>query len=312
MNKIKRSWQDNAIILCLTALSLLILGQTIGIIIVNIFREIINLMHFDVISNRFWEMSINYLFFIGIWLVLILIFNFNNRNKPILNILWKKPKGNKLNYLIIGLLIGAGLNAICVLAAYLHGDIKLVFSSFPFLKLLIMFVFTFIQSSSEEFLCRGYLYQRLVRGGYSILAVIIINSAFFSVLHLLNPGITLCSILNIFLVGILCSLCIYYFDSLWLTFAIHSAWNFTQNIVFGLPNSGVVSSFSIYKLNTHLSRNSFAYDTIFGIEGTFFSIFILGLSCLFFYTIGKKIRRKPINLWNKTNTDDSVAKLERK
>ncbi len=30
---------------------------------------------------------------------------------------------------------------------------------------------------------------------------------------------------------------------------VHMAWNYTQNIIFGLPNSGIVSGFSLFKLD---------------------------------------------------------------
>ena len=31
-------------------------------------------------------------------------------------------------------------------------------------------------------------------------------------------------------------------------FAVHTAWNFTQNILFGLPNSGINVPYSVFKL----------------------------------------------------------------
>ncbi len=47
--------------------------------------------------------------------------------------------------------------------------------------------------------------------------------------------------------------------------AMHTAWNFMQNIVLGLPNSGANVPYSIFKLEEGAS-NSFFYDTGFGIE----------------------------------------------
>ena len=56
------------------------------------------------------------------------------------------------------------------------------------------------------------------------------------------------------------SLMVYYMDSLWCAFAVHTAWNFTQNILFGLPNSGINVPYSVFKLNAATARDSFAYN----------------------------------------------------
>ena len=47
--------------------------------------------------------------------------------------------------------------------------------------------------------------------------------------------------------------------------AIHTSWNFTQNFLFGLPNSGLVSKGSF--LHLEAASDSILYDTVFGVEG---------------------------------------------
>lgn len=46
---------------------------------------------------------------------------------------------------------------------------------------------------------------------------------------------------------------------------MHTAWNFTQNLLFGLPNSGLVSESSFLYLTE--SNNSLIYAATFGVEG---------------------------------------------
>ena len=47
--------------------------------------------------------------------------------------------------------------------------------------------------------------------------------------------------------------------------AIHTMWNFTQNFLFGLPNSGIVSQGSFLHLDA--AAGSVFYDAVFGVEG---------------------------------------------
>ena len=109
-------------------------------------------------------------------------------------------------------------------------------------------------------------------------------------MHLANPGMTVVAALNIFVVGVLFGLMVYYFDSLWMAMAAHTAWNFTQNIIFGLPNSGIVTPYSIFKLDAATARNSIFYDVDFGIEATVMALIVLTASTLIAIYIGERKR----------------------
>lgn len=91
----------------------------------------------------------------------------------------------------IGIALGFGMNAFCILIASLNKDICLYFDSFKPVSFLILFLMVFIQSSAEELVCRGYLYQKLIKSYKNPLVAIIGNALFFGLLHLLNPGITI-------------------------------------------------------------------------------------------------------------------------
>ena len=196
-----------------------------------------------------------------------------------------------------GLLIGLCLNALCVGIAVFHGDIQLSFSSFPVLKLLIVFLSVFVQSGGEELLCRGVLYQRLRKGYRNPWVAILVNPIVFVLMHMLLPGITVWAVLSIYLVGVMFSLMVYYLDSLWMAMAAHAAWNFTQNFIFGLPNSGTVYDFSIFKLNSATARTSLCYNVEFGVEGSLTAVLAFAFVSAILLYLGKKKNLKSLDVW---------------
>ena len=64
---------------------------------------------------------------------------------------------------------------------------------------------------------------------------------------------------------------------------LHTMWNFTQNFVFGLPNSGLVSQVSIFRLDVANGISNHMYNYEFGIEGAIPALVLdclLGILCL--------------------------------
>ncbi|MBR0130534.1 MAG: CPBP family intramembrane metalloprotease, partial [Firmicutes bacterium] len=230
-----------------------------------------------------------YVLFIGIWILVLFHMFILKKNRPIFKALWTESPGNNIKMFLIGFFFfGMFLNALCAFAALLNKDIFLSFYCFEPLPLLWILFCVFVQSSAEELLCRGFLYQRLRRSYKSPWVAIIGNSVFFGILHLLNPGVTVLAIINIIAVGILYSFMVYYGNSIWCAMAAHTAWNFTQNIIFGLPNSGSVVPYSIFMLDAGNARDSLVYNVGFGVEGTVFADILLIVSCIGLYFWYKK------------------------
>lgn len=275
----RRKITDNILVLYLLAALLILLGQTAGMLL--------GFLPFMTGSDVGITVYM-YISFIGMWAVALLYMRFTKKNRPILLAIGSKASGNNVRNLLIGFIIGFGLNGICILAAWLHGDITLYYDSFQPLSFVLIFVSVFVQSSAEELICRGFLYQRLRRSYRSPAVAIIGSSLLFAILHLGNEGVTALSVLNIFVVGILFAFMVYYMDSLWCAMAMHTAWNFTQNILFGLPNSGLVSPYSVYRLDAAAAKSSFAYNVGFGIEGTLFADVVLILACVCMYLWGRR------------------------
>ncbi len=138
---------------------------------------------------------------------------------------------------------------------------------------LLFLVGFLIQGLSEELLCRSFLMVSLSRQLPRWVCAWI-NAAVFSLLHLFNPGITLLSLLNIFLFGIFASILTLRRGSIWMVAALHSLWNFAQGNLFGIPVSGITG------MPAPLSTTPVAgYDLLsggaFGIEGGLAATFVL-------------------------------------
>jgi len=225
-------------------------------------------------SDAVLELLYIYYSFIGCFLLFLLVCVVFRNNRPMLRQLAPTQNGRWLKGALIGLLLGFGFNGLCVLMSTLLGDITLFYYDFDPPLFFTFLLLIFIQSGTEELIDRVYLYQKL-RRRYRNPAVAILGNAFmFSVMHLFNPGFTVLSFFSILFTGILCSLFVYYYNNIWIAIMLHSAWNFTQNILFGLPNSGLVSEYSLFKLEAASARNGFFYTVNFGVEGSLGEVLI--------------------------------------
>ena len=288
----KRKWYDTLIVLYVQTVLLFLVGQIAGVLLVALLGRGLSRLSEPLAASDAWVMAQLYLLFIGIWAVVLLRLWASKKDRSILAAVGPKARGNNGKMLLIGAAIGFGLNAFCVLIAWLHKDIVLYFDSFRPLPLLVLLAAVFIQSSAEELACRGFLYQKLLRSYRNPAVAIIGNSLLFGILHLLNDGVTVLSFVNIVVVAVFFSLIVYYTDSLWCAFMAHTVWNYTQNIIFGLPNSGIVSVFSVFKLDAGAAVNSFAYNVGFGIEGTIVADVVLILATVAIYVWGRSRRTK--------------------
>jgi hypothetical protein len=79
--------------------------------------------------------------------------------------------------------------------------------------------------------------------------------------------------------------------------AAHAAWNYTQSIVFGLPNSGLVSKFSLFKLDASTATDSLFYNVGFGVEETIVAVSVNVICAILVVVWGVKNKKKPTNIW---------------
>lgn len=126
------------------------------------------------------------------------------------------------------------------------------------------------------------LYERL-NERYPLWISIAVNGLLFGLLHTRNPSVTVLSITGIVVGGFSYSLLRWYAGSIWIAMGIHTGWNFTQNFLFGLPNSGLVSEFSLFHLGAANGTTNLIYDYGFGVEGALPALFmdaLVGIICL--------------------------------
>ncbi len=288
------SWKDSLIVSVLIFFMMFFVGTGLGMPIgsfFNLFSNGENTEFLTILGDNFG--------FLGYWIIAIVYLLLVKSDRPILRAFGTEPRGNTVKMALLGLLIGLGLNTLCVGVAVLHGDIQLSFSSFPVLKLLLVFLSVFAQSGGEELLCRGVLYQRLRKAYRNPWVAILVNPIVFVLVHILIPGITIWAVLSIYLVGVAFGLMVYYLDSLWMAMAAHAAWNFTQNFIFGLPNSGTVYDFAIFKLDSATARTSLFYNVEFGVESSVTAVLVFAAVAAILVCLGKKKSLTSLDVWEK-------------
>ena len=265
----------------LIALGLMLVGQIVGEILVSLLQKAVPM------SDGMTFATTYYLTFIGIDALVLLYCALAEKDvfRSFGAARRGGGKGNTGKGLALGLLVGFGTNALCVLVAWLAGNVDFSVGRFEFLYLLAAFAMVAIQSGAEELLTRGYIFGALSKR-YNVWVALACNALLFGALHLLNTGVTVLSIVNIVVYGVLLSLVMIYHGSLWFCIAMHTAWNFTQNFLFGLPNSGLVSQQSF--LHLEAARGDVLYSALFGVEGGIVCTVVIGLCCVAAILLGRK------------------------
>ena len=248
-------------------------------------------------SSDVWNTAIMYFAFFGVWIAFFLN-ALLRKNRPLFKAYGTGLSGNRIPELLIGLLLGFGMNGLLILFAMLHGDVHLYFDRFEIVPFFILLLAVFIQSAAEEIMCRGFIYQRVLRTyrGKFLLAALV-NGVFFGLIHMTNDGATPIAIIDIIICGIQYSAMVYYFDSLWMAMGAHAGWNFTQSILAGLPNSGNVFPYSIFRLDAATASNSFFYDVGFGVEGTIPAVIMEIAVTVAIVLIGLKMKKEHTDIW---------------
>lgn len=192
-------------------------------------------------------------------------------------------KRNCVRDYAIGLAVGAGEFVLCVLICYAAGAVSYVGTDMNNVVCFIVICIGWIlQGAEEEIVCRGFLMGTMA-SRLPLWAAVLINSAFFSVMHIFNDGFNPVVFINLLLFGIFMSVMAVRFDSIIPCCAAHSIWNLVQGNVFGLPVSGMMTGPSIFRFQ--LADNMELWTGgVFGIEGGIAEsiiIIVLTLALLF-------------------------------
>lgn len=134
---------------------------------------------------------------------------------------------------------------------------------------------------AEETMNRGFFMANL-RRSKNLVFILIVPSVIFGMIHLTNPGVTLFSVLNIILVGIVFSYMFLKSGNIWMCIGHHFTWNTFQGIIYGMPVSGLHVPGIV---TTHFKENNLLNGGLFGIEGGILTtaVTLLAFAFVWFY-----------------------------
>ena len=169
----------------------------------------------------------------------------------------------------LGFLFGFLMMTCTVGIMYLTGQIT--FSGFSLnLSGIGVFLFNllmwFPQGASEELMFRGYMITAFNKR-YKAAVGIIFSSLVFSAFHSLNSGYTPLASVNLVLIAVLFALIYMLTGDIWMTSAMHTAWNLTQGNIYGLQVSGNDAANSVVTAIYDKNASSLITGGAFGPEG---------------------------------------------
>lgn len=137
---------------------------------------------------------------------------------------------------------GAGVLAISVVSGIVYAtgaaSVEYVFQMSYVPAILLGLIFFLFQGPLEEIIYRAYLMPHFSKA-MGVPASIVLTSLLFTLLHALNPGITVMPIINLTVASVVFSLVYYLTGNMWLTGGAHALWNFCQGILYGTQVSGL-------------------------------------------------------------------------
>ncbi|MDE7398917.1 MAG: CPBP family intramembrane metalloprotease [Oscillospiraceae bacterium] len=192
-------------------------------------------------------------------------------------------RGKCVRYYVLGAAFGTMMFAASVGICVITGAVRYVGADMYSAPIFVLIcVGWLIQGAEEEILCRGLLMGSL-SARMPLWGAVLINSAFFSVLHIFNGGFNPIVFVNLTLFGLFMSVMALRFNSIIPCCAAHSLWNLTQGNIFGLPVSGATSGPSVWRFEL-LPDMELWTGGEFGIEGGLgtTAVLVVMTACLMF------------------------------
>lgn len=137
-----------------------------------------------------------------------------------------------------------------------------------------------IQGNGEEVLTRSWIFAGISKK-HSLWAGILLSSLFFTVMHLGNDGISVLSVIDLFIYGIFAALLMIKTGNVWLISGFHAAWNCFQGNVFAFKVSGIDTGLAFINIST--KGSSWLTGGDFGVEGSLVSIAIQLVLVIYLY-----------------------------
>ncbi len=171
----------------------------------------------------------------------------------------------------IGMLIGAGLYAVCELILMALGIYRIVGLN-PVSFMVPALAMALSSGVFEELLFRGVLF-RSVEAWFGTWAALVVSSLVFGLTHLINPEATLAGALFIAVeAGILLAGAYMLTRRLWLSIGFHMAWNYTQSAIFSSIVSGNEAAQGL--IRSTVKGPDFLTGGNFGVESSVVSLLL--------------------------------------
>ena len=183
---------------------------------------------------------------------------------------------NRIHDAIAGVLIPVVILGMVTLLLYFSGNLEWADISFEATHFVAGLFIMIIVAIGEEIVFRGYILNNLLQSVNRWLALGI-SALLFAMMHSNNPEVTIISVLNLFVAGILLGLNYIFTRNLYFAILLHTSWNFLQGPVLGFPVSGVQLE-SV--LHPEVKGNEFITGGGFGLEGSLLTAMLIAVAIL--------------------------------
>ena len=209
-------------------------------------------------------------------------------NRGSLKIFSMGTVGKRIKNAFLGLLTGIVINAIFSGIVCVSGSVTLSFNGFSW-PLIAILPFSLFWILPEEMALRGML-PAFLEGTHRWDVVAFAGGVlmiFHYVPNITRYGFSAIFCLNVFLISVAFYLMLKLTRSFWFCCGIHTGWNFTQQYLFGLPNSGQCSGYALFQGKD--AADTFFFDPVYGNEGSLFCLVFWGvLILLLLWRINKR------------------------
>ncbi len=171
-----------------------------------------------------------YGFFIGLMVILLVVFLAIRPARAYLRPLGTEPSGNKAPQVLAGAAIGLGMYTACASLSHVFAGASLGLSQISVHGALVYAVLVLVQATYEQEVSFAFVYLRVSRR-YGNMVAAVASAVLFSLLNLLNPGISPMELLAFFVQGLFFALLVWRLDSPWMAIAAYAGWTFAQDVL---------------------------------------------------------------------------------
>lgn len=193
-------------------------------------------------------------------------------------------KKRNVLHIFPGLLFGIALILLSAIPLYATGNYTISFAEPNLLALAGGIPLFIMVGFCEEMITRGAMQHGLLR--LSPLPAVIITSALFSAMHLMNPNLAVLPMINLFLAGMVMGMLVYATGDIWASIGMHITWNWLQGSVLGINVSG--QDFGGLFSTKIVGSNEIITGGEFGIEGSIICTIVMVISIVLLFVLSKR------------------------